>query len=128
MAASLPTMQSSPPGRNDGRGLRSRKLSQPDSPPMNKTVPFLLVLALTTLSFAQNAAKKSATPAAASIPATAAKVTAPLAVKDGVLSQPARTDLPDGGQAVFEFSVPNDGDYVVHAVVKAPDDDSNSFY
>jgi hypothetical protein len=95
---------------------------------MKKTVPFLLVLALSTLSFAQDAAKKSAMPAAAPIPATAAKVTKPLAVKDGVLSQPERTEITDGGQAVFEFSVPKDGDYVIHAVVKAPDDDSNSFY
>lgn len=100
---------------------------------MKKTVPFLLVLALAALGYAQDAAKKSATPAAkdaAPIPATAAKVTAPLAVKDGilVLSRPSRTDLPDGGQAEFEFSVPKDGDYVVHAVVDAPDDENNSFY
>lgn len=100
---------------------------------MKNPVRFLLVLALTTLSFAQDAAKKSGAPGAGakdavSIPATAAKVTKPLAVKDGVLSQPERTELADGGQAVFEFSVPKDGDYVIHAVVKAPDDETNSFY
>jgi hypothetical protein len=91
---------------------------------MKKTIPFLLVLALATSGFAQDAAKKSP----ASIPATAAKVTKPLVVKDGVISQPERTEIADGGQAVFEFSVPKDGDYIIAAVVKAPDDDSNSFY
>lgn len=100
---------------------------------MKKSVPFLLVFALTALALAQDPAKKSATPGsgskdASSIPATAAKVTAPLAVKEGILSQPARTDLPEGGQAVFEFSVPKDGEYVVYGVVNAPDDENNSFY
>jgi hypothetical protein len=102
---------------------------------MKNTVSFLLVLSCAALGFAADGAKKSSGAAAAadappSIPATAAKVTGPIAVKDGVLapSQSHRTDIGDGGQAVFEFSVPKDGDYVVYAVVNAPDDENNSFY
>jgi hypothetical protein len=101
---------------------------------MKKIIPLLYAFALAALGFAQDAAKKSP-PAAGknespSIPATAAKVTAPLAVKDGVLalSSTERVEIADGGQAVFEFSVPKDGDYVIYGVVNAPDDESNSFY
>lgn len=100
---------------------------------MKKTSPLLLAIVSTTLSFAQDAAKKAPAPGADSKPATAiaateAKVTTPLAVKDGVLSQPERTELADGGKAVFEFTAPKDGDYVIYGVVSAPDDDNNSFY
>jgi hypothetical protein len=102
---------------------------------MKKSVPFLVLLVLPAIGFAADTARKSTSPAAnaeatGSIPATAAKVTKPLAVKEGilVLTLPSRTDLPDGGEAVFEFSVPKDGDYVVYGVVNAPDDENNSFY
>ena len=98
---------------------------------MKKVVSLLLVFALAAFGLAADAAKKSAPSDSApgdAIPASAAKVTKPFAVKDGVLSQPERTEITDGGQAVFEFSVPKDGDYVVYGLVNAPDDDNNSFY
>src|SRR5258707_14974955 len=60
--------------------------------------------------------------------ASKAKVSAAMTLKDGVISHPERTESADGGKAVFEFTVPKDGDYVIHAVVKAPDDDTNSFF
>jgi hypothetical protein len=102
---------------------------------MKNLRPYLLVCALSAASFAADATKKDApksadakAPAATSIPATQAKVTAPIAVKDGILSQPAATQFPAGGKAVFDFVVPKDGDYLIYADVKAPDDDNNSFY
>jgi hypothetical protein len=101
---------------------------------MKNTAPFLVLLfTVAALGFAQDASKKTAAAKAnandtASIPATAAKVTKPLTLKDGVLSVPDRVDLADGGQAVFEFTVPKDGDYVIYGIVSAPDDDNNSFY
>src|SRR4051812_23092837 len=100
---------------------------------MNKKISFLLLVVSAAVSVAADTAKKSPTPSAAadaapSIAADAAKVTKPLAVKDGVLAQPERTELADGGKAVFEFSVPSDGDYVIYGVVSAPDDDNNSFF
>jgi hypothetical protein len=49
-------------------------------------------------------------------------------VKDGILSQPETSALPAGGKAVFDFVVPKAGEYKIYAVVKAPDDDNNSFY
>ena len=100
---------------------------------MKKIIPLLLATVSATLSFAADAAKKSPVagaddPPAPSLAATEAKVTKPLAVKDGVLSQPERTELAEGGKAVFEFSVPKDGDYVIYGTVNAPDDDNNSFF
>lgn len=102
----------------------------PKNPPVVKKLSTLLLAsALASLAFAQDAAQKNS-PAKEpdAIPVSAAKVTKPLAVKDDVLAQPSRTELADGGKAVFEFTVPKDGDYEVHAIVNAPDDDNNSFY
>jgi hypothetical protein len=62
------------------------------------------------------------------IPAAAAKVTAPLVLKEGALVQADRTDLPEGGKAVFEFTVAKAGTYYIHALVDAPGEDANSFY
>ena len=99
---------------------------------MKNLTPVFLACSFAALTFAQDAAQKKSAPAtdakAPSIAATEAKVTKPMALKDGVLSQPERTEIGDGGKAVFEFTVPKDGDYVVYAVVSAPDDDNNSFY
>ena len=101
---------------------------------MNKLPCFLVTLALTAQAFAADspqtkaASNDASTKTAPSIAASQAKLTAPMALKDGAISQPARTELTDGGKAVFDFTVPKDGDYVVHAMAEAPDDDSNSFY
>jgi hypothetical protein len=67
-------------------------------------------------------------PAAAVLLAADAKITAPLALKDGVLSQPEQTELAQGGKAVFPFALAKAGTYVVQAVVNAPGEDANSFY
>ena len=98
---------------------------------MKKLTPLLLLCALTNLTYAEDSApKKSPSPssAAKSIAASEAKLTAPMALKDGVITQPERTEIAAGGKAVFEFTVPKDGDYVIYAVVESPDDDTNSFY
>lgn len=94
----------------------------------------LLACSLAVLASAQEPAQRKSAVASAdsksppSIAASEAKVTKPFAVKDGVLAQPERTEITDGGKAVFEFTAPKDGEYVVYAVVSAPDDDNNSFY
>jgi hypothetical protein len=74
-----------------------------------------------------------AIPAIAALPdqviaASEAKLTGPFVLKDGAISQTATTDLGDGGRAVFTFSVATAGDYLVHGVVNAPDENSNSFF
>ena len=102
-----------------------------------KTFPFLMLAgALAASTFAEDAAKKAAASAAsgkdastaATIPASAAVVTAPLVLKDGAIGQPAQTELAGGGKAVFTFTIAKAGDYVIHAMVDAPGEDSNSFY
>jgi hypothetical protein len=49
-------------------------------------------------------------------------------VKDGVLTQPEQTELAGGGKAVFEFTIPKEGSYVIKAVVNAASEDANSFF
>ena len=100
---------------------------------MKNILSFLLACTVAGLVCAQDAAPKKSAPASdakspPAIAASEAKVTKPFVVKDGVLSQPERTELGEGGKAVFDFTVPKDGDYVVYAIVSAPDDDNTSFY
>jgi len=99
---------------------------------MKKTTSFLLACALASLTLAEDAAKKAApagsNPTAPMISVSAATLTAPLVLKDGAISQPEQTELPAGGKAVLEFTVPKAGTYVIHAVVNAPAEDANSFY
>jgi hypothetical protein len=103
---------------------------------MKTASALLLTCSLAIPSFAQ-AAITNAPPAPASnrvtrvtltLPASAAVVSAPLILTNGCLSQPERTELPDGGKAVFNFTVTEAGNYVLQALVNAPGEDSNSFY
>lgn len=111
------------------------------TPPM-KPLPFLVLASTLVLpSFAAEPATKAAPPVAAASAAAAkdpavvpmisvskAVVSAPFVLKDEAVSQPAQTEVAGGGKAVFTFSVPKDGNYVIHALVNAPDEDSNSFF
>jgi len=113
-----------------------------------KSLPtLLLTCALATPSFAQAPAPKAA-PAPMAPPAStaasavakpdaagvitfdlkAAKITAPFALKDGILSQPEMTELAKGGKAIFEFTLEKAGTYVIQGKVKAESDDANSFF
>lgn len=92
-----------------------------------KKIPACLILcALTLPVFAEDPAPKKESPPTLS--ATDAKVTAPLVVKDGAISNPDRTEIADGGKAIFEFTIAKAGNYEIHAVANAPDEDSNSFF
>jgi len=100
---------------------------------MKKISTLLLAGALIIPALAEDAAKKapagpSPAPAAATVLATAAKVSAPLVLKDGAISQPQQTELADGGKAVFDFTLAKAGIYELYAVVNAAAEDSNSFY
>ncbi len=96
----------------------------------------LLASALASFAVAQNTTTNAA-PATSTDPITTATITLPLAdatlikpfaLHDGVLSQPERTDLKDGGRAVFNFKIITAGDYLVRASVNAPGEDKNSFF
>jgi hypothetical protein len=103
---------------------------------MKKIFALLFASVLAVLAFAENAPSKTAAPDAAKkdataapmIPASKAQVTAPLVLKDDAISQPAQTELGEGGKAIFTISVPKDGNYVIHALVNAPSEDANSFF
>src|SRR4051812_40572524 len=107
-------------------------------PSLMKTIASLIIAcAFAVFALAAEDAKKAATPPAtaakdAVAPITmlvsAAKITAPFVIKDGALAQPAMTDVTSGGKAVFTFTVAKAGDYVVHGLASAPDDDNNSFF
>jgi hypothetical protein len=60
--------------------------------------------------------------------ATSGTISAPFAVNGTAISQPAYTTLVDSGQAVYTFSIPTAGNYVVSALVNAPTTDNNSFW
>lgn len=89
----------------------------------------LLALAgvLAIPSLAAETPAKAAAPTQA-MPVTEAKITAPFVLKDGAISQPATTEVKDGGRAVFTIKVAAAGEYVVQGIVNAPDEDSNSFF
>jgi hypothetical protein len=99
-----------------------------------KTLPALLLgssLVLAALAFAADSTPKDAPPPAAGpkvaeVAVAQARMAAPFVLKDGAISQSTRTEL-DGGKALFAFTVPADGDYVVYGVVNAPAEESNSF-
>lgn len=100
-----------------------------------KTYPALLLAWALTLPTFAPAAADAPTPATGAdapagpwIPASSAVLTAPLVLKDGAIGQSRRSELADGGRAVFAFTVPEAGDYTVRAVVDAPAGDANSFY
>ncbi|MSU24185.1 MAG: hypothetical protein EXS32_10230 [Opitutus sp.] len=94
---------------------------------MKKISALLLTCTLAIPLSAQSAAPK-ATPAAVTLPAAAAVLSAPLALKAGVIAQPETTELTGGGKAVFEFTITTAGEYVIHAVVNATGEEENSFF
>ncbi|HEU5070023.1 MAG TPA: choice-of-anchor Q domain-containing protein [Verrucomicrobiae bacterium] len=64
-----------------------------------------------------------------SFQAADATVTAPFALSGGAIGQSVQTVDPTlGGQAVFSFYITNAGNYVIQAVVSAPNDANNSFF
>ena len=61
--------------------------------------------------------------------ASAAILNSPLALtNDYIYLTTAQAELPDGGKAVFNFSVTNAGNYQIETLVSAPDESSNSFF
>src|SRR4051812_28274574 len=102
---------------------------------MKKILVATFASALAFLAFAEDAAKKAPPAPAAKetstapvLLASAATITKPFVLKDGAISQPDQTEVSKGGKAVFTFTVPKDGNYIIHAVANATSDDSNSFY
>jgi hypothetical protein len=61
--------------------------------------------------------------------ASAGVVTAPMILTNGYLCHPGeQAGIGEGGKAVFDFTISNAGDYVIHALVNATAEDANSFY
>jgi hypothetical protein len=108
---------------------------------MNHFPSIVLVCALAIPVLAQDAKTKalaeSNKPADAdvqasgeSFPASASAVKAPLVLTNDYLILPAdqTTDVASGGSAVFNFTITNAGNYLVEALVNAPDEGANSFF
>lgn len=101
-----------------------------------KALPiFLLAVALAVSSSAQTSTnsapdtstKKVAAPIA-TLQVSAATVSKPFVVTNDAVSQPDETDMKSAGKAVFSFSVTNAGNYIIRAMVNAPEESANSFY
>ncbi len=55
-------------------------------------------------------------------------ITAPFAATNGTLCQSVGTTLTNGGRAVYCFTIAKPGNYLVSAMVKAPNEGANSLY
>lgn len=60
--------------------------------------------------------------------AEAGAISAPFTVSNGYVSQPVETDLASGGKASFTFNISVPGNYIVKAILDAPDAGSNSVF
>jgi hypothetical protein len=104
---------------------------------MKTLLPVLLACAVAIPSLAQEV-KTNAAPAQTStnqsvqpvvtLQMSAGQISAPLVLTNGYISQPETTDVESGGKAVFNFTIPTPGNYVLKGMVNAEDDSSNSFY
>jgi hypothetical protein len=63
-----------------------------------------------------------------SFPSTAGVISGPFIVGSGYIYQTVTSGVPDGGRAVYWFSVPNAGNYEVSASVNAADTSANSLF
>ncbi|HEU5396656.1 MAG TPA: hypothetical protein VFV81_05775, partial [Verrucomicrobiae bacterium] len=70
-----------------------------------------------TATNAAPASTNSAPQVVLTLPASAATLTAPMVLTNGVFGQTDSTELPQGGKATFTFTLTNAGTYVLKAVV-----------
>jgi hypothetical protein len=89
---------------------------------MKPLISFSRILALAALGFNAQAGQD------ATISAESFVVSGPFVVTNGCVYQPVRTDLTNGGRAVYTFTTTNAGSYAVQALVNAPNSGANSFY
>lgn len=104
---------------------------------MKAILPIVFALVFVISSFADDATSTNSSPqVSTNQPAPApinlsvadAKLTAPLVLTNGYIWQPEQTELPQGGKAVFSFTVARAGSYIIKAMVNAPGEDQNSFF
>ena len=104
-----------------------------------KTFPLvLLAVALALPSFGEEAksnAVASAIPvtnmiasSVLTLPVSAAVISAPFVLTNGILSQPEQTEVADGGKAVFSFTLTNAGTYLLVGLANATEESMNSFF
>lgn len=61
-------------------------------------------------------------------PADSGTITRPFVATNGVVFQTIQTDVTNGGEAAYEFTIVSAGDYLIRATVNASNDLANSFY
>ncbi|MBU6401755.1 MAG: hypothetical protein KGS61_15670, partial [Verrucomicrobia bacterium] len=68
-------------------------------------------------------------PSTLTFAATSGLITAPFSITSGgAIAQPSYTSVTAGGQAIYTFTIDTAGDYVVSALVNAPNTSANSFF
>ena len=107
---------------------------------MNRFFSIVLAGVLAIPALAQdaktNAAPERIKPAVAGVPASgqsflasAAVLSSPLVLTNDYFHLATdQAEVANGGKAVFDFTIKNAGDYVIEALVSAPDESSNSFF
>lgn len=61
-------------------------------------------------------------------PVSAGAVSAPFVLTNGYIYQAAQNSITDDGKASYNFIITNAGNYVIRALVNAPEEGANSFY
>jgi hypothetical protein len=82
----------------------------------------------TMMSSAANVIVAAPSPGPISLVSSSGTISSPFVVSNGLIFQTTTTGVTGGGRAVYSFSVPTTGDYVISAMTVAPDSDHNSFY
>jgi hypothetical protein len=82
----------------------------------------------TMMSSAANLTVAAPSPGPISFASTSGSISSPFVVSNGLIFQNTTTGVTGGGRAVYTFSVPTTGDYIISAMTVAPDSDHNSFY
>lgn len=82
----------------------------------------------TMMSTAANVTVAAPSSGPFSFASTSGTISSPFVVSNGLIFQTTTTGVTGGGRAVYTFSVPTTGDYVISAMTIAPDSGRNSFY
>jgi hypothetical protein len=82
----------------------------------------------TMVSTGANVSVAAAPGASLTFASTSGTISSPFVVSNGLVFQTTATAISNGGRAVYTFTVPTTGDYVISAMTAAPDSDHNSFY
>ena len=82
----------------------------------------------TVSSSAVNMVVTNVMPSNVTLGVASGSISSPFLISNGMLFQTNTTGVASGGRAVYNFTVPTSGDYLISALINAPSIAANSFY